>query len=343
MKITNTMTLMAVLLVTVLGFVFIPTPKAYAAATPGLGQADSFGILSSTYTNTTGGTTINGDLGYTTGPAMAPTVNGTTYSPPSGKYSAAGTDQGSALTSLNGQACTHTFPAGAVDLSTDTSHGTLGIYAPGVYCTSATSAASIGTGGITLSGNGTYIFKINGALTTVANSVVSLSSDASACDVFWVPTEATTLGANSTFAGTDIDDSGITIGGTITWTGKALAYGGTVSTTTDTVTAPTCAATPTSTPIPTITPIPTPTPQPLPTPTPANVFNFPSCESLLSQPGDVAHYTAGMHQIVGGSLLSGNDDVYSLANNNFLQCFCPAVGNLGIQTNWLRTDDPLTG
>jgi len=211
-----------------------------AASTPDLGQAASFGILSSTYTNTVGGTTISGDLGYTTGPAVAPTVNGTVYSPPDSKYSTAGTDQTAALANLNSQPCTHTFPAGAVDLATDTSHGTIRVYEPGVYCTTASSAASIGSGTITLTGGGTYIFRIDGALTTAANTVVSLAGGASACNVFWTPTGATTLGANSTFAGTDIDAAGITIGSTISWIGRALAFGGTVSTTTDTINVPSC-------------------------------------------------------------------------------------------------------
>ena len=231
----------ALLLIIVMQFVFIPPPIAHAATTPAFGLAASFGILSSTYTNTAGGTTINGDLGYTTGPAVAPTVNGTTYTALTSKYSTAGTDQATALAALASQACTFTFPAGAVDLATDTSHGTIGVYAPGVYCTAASSAASIGTGGITLSGSGTYIFRITGALTTVANSVVTLAGSASSCDVFWTPTAATTLGANTTFIGTDIDASGITIGSTVAWTGRALAFGGTVSTNVDTITVQACA------------------------------------------------------------------------------------------------------
>ena len=56
-----------------------------------------------------------------------------------------------------------------------------------------------------------------------------------------------------------------------------------------------------------------------------------------------AHYANGMHQIIGGSLLSGSDNVYSLENNNFLQCFCPAVGDRGIQTNWLRAKYAING
>jgi hypothetical protein len=215
--------------------------------TPNLGMAGSFAILSSTYTNTAPGTTLKGDLGYTTPPAVAATVNGTIFSPPSTKYSTAGTDQGSALANLNGQACSFTFPDGAIDLATDTTHGTLGIYAPGVYCTGASSAASIGAAGITLTGSGTFIFRVQGALTTVANSAVRTASGASACNVFWTPIAATTLGANSTFVGTDIDASGITIGDTITWTGQALAFGGTVSTVRDTITVGTCAATTTTT------------------------------------------------------------------------------------------------
>jgi hypothetical protein len=234
---------------------FLSPTNVYAATSPSLGMADTFGILSSTYTNTVSGTSITGDLGYTTGPTVAPTVSGTTYVA-DGTYNTAGADQSSALANLNGQTCTHTFPDGAIDLATDTTHGTVGVYLPGVYCTGAASAASIGVGGITLSGSGTYIFKITGALTTVDNSAVSLDNGASSCDVFWAPVGATTLGANSTFVGTNIDDAGITIGSTVTWNGRALAFGGTVTTDVDTIST-TCVVAPTPTPTPTTTPTPT--------------------------------------------------------------------------------------
>jgi len=212
---------------------------ASAATSPSLGVADPYSILSGTYTNTAPGTTLNGDLGYTTGPATAATVNGQTHVADA-TYNQAGIDQGSALGNLNSQACTFTFAPGAIDLATDTTHGPVGVYTPGVYC--ITGAAAIGGGGtITLDGAGTYIFRMDGALTTSANSIVTAINGASACNVWWTPTAATTLGANSTFLGTDIDASGVTIGSTVTWTGRALAFGGTVSTTVDTInTVPAC-------------------------------------------------------------------------------------------------------
>lgn len=226
-----------------LAFVVLSSSPVLAATSPNLGLANTFGILSSTYTNTASGppTTINGDLGYTTGPAVAPTVNGNTYAA-DGTYNQAGIDQGTALSALDSQPCTFSFAPGAIDLATDVTHGVVGVYAPGVYCISG--AASVGGGGtITLTGTGTYIFRMTGALTTSANSIVTTADGASDCDIWWTPGAATTLGANSSFVGTDIDASGITIGDLVTWTGKALAFGGTVSTSRDTINVSACAST----------------------------------------------------------------------------------------------------
>lgn len=244
MKIIKKTGLISLTVILVLAL-FTVSPTTYAATSPGLGMANTFGILSSTYTNTAPGTNIDGDLGYTTPPALAPTVTGTTHAANS-IYTQAGIDQGTALTGLNNQPCTFTFAPGAIDLASDTTHGPVGVYTPGVYC--ITGAASVGGGGtITLNGSGTYIFRMDGALNTSANSVVAVSNGASACDVWWTPTAATTLGANSTFIGTDIDASGITIGNLVTWAGRALAFGGTVSTDTDTISVPACVAAPGST------------------------------------------------------------------------------------------------
>ncbi|MDB5167786.1 MAG: hypothetical protein JWO55_44 [Candidatus Saccharibacteria bacterium] len=216
----------------------IISPMASAATSPGLGAANTFNVLSSSYVNTTPGTTLAGDLGYTTGPATAPTVGGNTHVANS-TYNQAGIDQGNALTFLNSQPCTFNFAPGPINLATDTTHGPVGVYTPGVYC--MTGAASVtASATVTLDGAGVYIFRMDGALTTGANSIVSLINGASACDVWWTPTQATSLGANSTFAGTDIDAAGISVGDGVIWNGQALAFGGTVTTDNDTFTSPTC-------------------------------------------------------------------------------------------------------
>ncbi len=243
-KVMNT--IKKTILIPLLLIFFLIAPQVQAATSPDLQMAESFVILSSSYTNTAPGTTLNGDLGYTTPPAVAPTVNGNIHVADI-TYNQAGIDQGTALANLNSQPCDFNFAPGAIDLASDVTHGPVGVYTPGVYCITGT--ASIGGGGtITLTGAGTYIFRMDGALTTSANSVVTLAGGASACDVWWTPTSVTTLGADSTFVGTDIDAAGITIGSNVTWTGRALAFGGTVSTDVDTISAPTCAAIPPVTP-----------------------------------------------------------------------------------------------
>ena len=172
-------------------------------------------------------------MGYTTISGSA-TASGATHVG-DGVYAQAGLDQNTALSALALEACTFSFAAGAIDLAADTTHGTIGVYTPGVYC--VTGAASIGTAGITLSGAGTHIFRIVGAFTSVVNSHVTLDG-ASVSDIFWTPTEATTLAANTTFMGTIIDAAGITVGANTIWTGRALAFGGTVTADTNTITVP---------------------------------------------------------------------------------------------------------
>lgn len=207
---------------------------ALGATTPSLWEAATYGVLSSTYTNTTI-TTINGDVGFTTPPAVAPSGIHPYYGSTS-PYATAGIDQGSALSNLNGQTCDFTFGV-ATDLSLLPQP-----LVPGVYC--ITAATSIGTSWITLSGAGTYIFRIDGTLNTAVNTEMTLTGGASACDVFWTPTSATTLAADSRFKGTVIDDAGITVWANTSWVWRALAFGETVTTDTTTITNTCIAAAP---------------------------------------------------------------------------------------------------
>ncbi|KKQ99191.1 MAG: hypothetical protein UT25_C0003G0014 [Parcubacteria group bacterium GW2011_GWC1_39_12] len=282
----------------------------FAATTPSLGTAGTYGVLSETFTRNVGVTTIIGDLGYTTlSGSGTHTISGSVFVVPPAQ---AGTDQAVALSNLDLQACTFTFAPGAVDLATDTTHGPMGVYTPGVYCTLG--AASIGTAGITLTGTGTYIFRVTGALTTVDNSSVTLANSASSCDVFWTPTAATTLGANTSFKGVVIDDSGITIGNTTAWIGRALAFNGTVTSNTDTITSTCTTALPTPPTPPTPVPVPVPgnwwAPLPL-----INVTKIPSPLALPAGPGSVTYtFVATNVGIVPMSSVWVRDDKCSPVN-----------------------------
>ncbi len=211
--------------------------SVFAATTPALNMADTFSILSSTYTNTVVWTTINGNIWYTTPPAMVPTLNGTLHVVDS-TYNQAGIDQGTALTNLNSQVCSFTFAPWAIDLATDTTHGSIWVYGSWVYC--ITGAASIWVWWIILNWTGTYIFRITWALTTVVGSSITLSNWASACDVFWTPTQATTFAANTTFKWNIIDPAGITMGANSILLWRALAFWWTITTDSNNITVPTC-------------------------------------------------------------------------------------------------------
>lgn len=239
MHLPKTRTILAVLAVS-LFFGFFRPGSALAASTPTLGAAESYAVLSGTYTNVAVGTTISGDVGFTTAPAMVPAGIHINYGA-GAPTPAARIDGGTALLALDTQLCTFNFAPGAIDLSTDVTHGPVGVYTPGVYC--STGAMNI-SAGMTLTGGGTYIFRPVGALTTTVGSIITLLG-ASACDVFWTPTAATTLAANTTFFGTIIDNANaITLGANTIWTGRALSLGaGTVTTDTNTITVPVCTAT----------------------------------------------------------------------------------------------------
>lgn len=210
-------------------FGFFGSNTVFAASTPSLGTATTFGVLAHKFSYAHSGWVVTGNIGDTTssGSGTYLVSGGTTYVAPNSSYTQAGADQGTALAALSSQACTVNLPA-HVDLASFNS----GVYAPGVYCTPATSGATIGAGGITLNGSGTYIFRIAGALVTADHSVVTLSNGASACDIFWTTAPdviVSVLGAYSNFSGTLIEPESITIKDHLSWSGRALVFNGNVS------------------------------------------------------------------------------------------------------------------
>lgn len=196
---------------------------ALAQVAPSLGSLAPFGVVAGTYTNTVAGTTINGNLCFTTGPAVAPVVNGTVGPCPV----AAGPDQIAATAVLNGQPCTTIIgPLESVIVGANPP----GVFSPGCY--TSVGALNLSVNGIvTLNGPGVYIFRsTGGAITTGANSAIVLANGACAGNVFWTAVGLTTLGGASTFVGNILDAAGITMGLGANLSGRALAFPATVTT-----------------------------------------------------------------------------------------------------------------
>lgn len=227
--------------------------SASAATAPALGSTSAFGIVSGTSTNanTAPQTIINGSVCGTTLTVPRPlTITGGAEETPCAP--AKGIDQGAALATINGQACTPI---------TGTLNGVIvGGNAPGTFppgCYAVTGAMDITTGTtVTLDatapggdGGSVWIFKSTGAFTTGASTAgfpnVALANGASAANVFWAPAGATTIGANfalsatPTFVGTIIDDAGISLGHFANLLGRALNFATTVTTDANTITVPT--------------------------------------------------------------------------------------------------------
>ncbi len=218
---------------------------AFAATAPSLGTASTYGVVASTFTNsnTSPQTIVQGDVCYTTGPTTVPLViTGSTVTP---CPSQVGLDQTAALNNvvdgLNTQACTAIGTDVALDSYMITPSSTPGHFIPGCYSASGAMTITVNQN-VNLDGAGVYIFKAGGALTTAADTHVLLNSGATAANVFWAPIQATTIGAHTgpslstaTFVGNILDAAGISIGHFANLNGKALAFGGTVTTDANTI------------------------------------------------------------------------------------------------------------
>ena len=226
----------------------VQSNAASAATAPNLGSTSTYGIVSDTFTNsnTSPQTIINGDVCFTTGPTTPPlAINGTTRTPCPPQV---GLDQGTAVANLNSQVCTSLGSGGVALDAVIVGSNPPGTFPPGCYSSGGAMSVTVSTT-VTLSGVGVYVFRPGGALNTGANSRVTLANGACAADVFWAPQPigGTTIGGNAalsstpTFVGNILDAAGITVGHFANITGRALAFGGTVTTDANTITVPPCA------------------------------------------------------------------------------------------------------
>ena len=209
---------------------------AAAAQSVPLGAADGFAVLAGSGFSNTGPTIVRGDLGtYPTttevGTASV-TITGTNHAGDAVTQGAK-TDLATAYTTASGEGPTTAI---AADLAGQTL--TAGVY---------NSASSIGlSGALTLNGGGNpnavFVFQAGSTLTTGSASTINLINGAQSCNVFWQVGSSATLGTGSTFRGTIIALTSITVTTGVTVDGRVLARNGAVTLDTDTISRPSCAA-----------------------------------------------------------------------------------------------------
>ena len=197
-----------------------------------LGSAAPFGVLAATTATTIPTTTINGDLGVSTGNTVsgAPIVNGTLHL---GDPIAAQAQLD--LTTAYNDAAGRTVAAITVA-------GNLGgqTLAPGLY--KSASSLEISSGDLTLDAQGdpnaVWIFQMGSTLVTTVGRQVILTGGAQAARIFWQVGSSATIGGSSVFKGTILADQSITMNTSATLDGRTLARNGAVALDANTITVP---------------------------------------------------------------------------------------------------------
>jgi hypothetical protein len=215
--------------------------SALASTAPGLGTAATYAILAGTTVTNTGNSVIVGNVGISPGSACtglpAPCTGGGPGTVSGGTIHAGDAAALQAQTDL-----TAAYGVAASSPCNSTSLAPWGgqTLTPGTYCQTTSPTIS---GNLILSGNGVFIFKSGSTLVTAPGATVSVINGAQPCNVFWQVSSSATLDTTTTFVGTIMALTSITINNGATIQGRALARNGQVSLINDHITAPTsCAA-----------------------------------------------------------------------------------------------------
>ncbi|GAB2844522.1 hypothetical protein GCM10027176_55290 [Actinoallomurus bryophytorum] len=217
---------------------FIPAfavpPSSAATAPVALGTAADFSVLGASTVTNTGPTVISTNLGLSPGTSVTgfpPGAVGGTIHAADATAAQAQADQIAAYNDAAGRTPTTTL-AGDIGGTTLT---------PGVY--GSTSSLGI-TGTLTLNGQGdpnaVFIIQMGSTLTTATASTVNLTNGAQACNVFWQVGSSATLGTGSTFKGTILALTSITVTTGVSITGRTLAHNGAVTLDTNAIDGTTC-------------------------------------------------------------------------------------------------------
>ncbi len=247
--------------------------RADAAAAPvGLGTSATYSVLGGQAVTNTGPTSLSGDLGVSPGTAISGFPPGVAAGTTHAADAVAAQAQSDLVTAYNDAAGRAPTASVAGDLVGRT-------LTAGVYNSSSSLALS---GTLTLDGQGdpnsVFIVQVASTLITASASAVNVINGAQACHVYWQVGSSATLGTASSFKGTILALTSITVTTGTVVQGRALARNGQVTLDTNTFTSAACdaAVTPTTAaPVP-ITTAPTATTAPPVTSTPAPSTPAPS-------------------------------------------------------------------
>ncbi len=234
-----------------------------APAAVGLGTATPFAVLAGQSVSNTGPSLIAGDLGVSPGTSVTGfppglVVNGTVHSA-----------DAVALQAQNDLTTAYNDAAGRIP-DVDKTNQDLGnqTLVAGVYGASSGMAL---TGTVTLDAQGdpdaVFIFQAGSTLTTASNSTVALLNGAQACHVFWQVGSSATIGTDTTFVGTVMALTSVSMLTGADLQGRALARNGSVTLDDNTITRSDCSPVVGSTPTVSTTPTTAPTATTAPTPT----------------------------------------------------------------------------
>ncbi|WP_376972131.1 ice-binding family protein [Arthrobacter sp.] len=231
---------------------------AAAATSPtGLGTTGSYSVLGGQTVTNTGPTSLSGDLGVSPGTATTGFPPGKVGGATHAGDEAAGQAQSDLTTAYNDAA--GRAPTATVDK--DLAGQTL---TDGVYASSGPISLS---GTLTLDAQGdpdaVFIFQAASTLITASSSNVALVNGALACNVYWQVGSSATLGTTSTFRGTILALTSISVTTGATVEGRALARNGAVTLDNNTFIQPNC--TPPAPPSDSAAPTDTDSPSPAPT------------------------------------------------------------------------------